>query len=156
MALMSVVTSPRLYALDMTEGGKLISIVLSSLTKYVLYVEPGYAAELDWPEAMRAAAALAKLMSRIGELTKSDYYTYTGPIETTSDSIIFKPFISTSQQIEVIIRNGMAEVPMIRRRFRTGLDVGSVINKLVMVTKYGVAGLRMVGVRILRTGSKIG
>jgi len=153
---MSIVTSPRLYALDVTEGGRLISVVVSSLTKYVLYVEPGYAAELEWPESMRVAAALARLMGRIGELTKSDYYTYTGPVEASADAIIFRPFISTTQQIEVVIRGGVAEVPAIRRRFRTGLDVGSVIRGLMTVARYGSAGLRTIGVKVLRAGSRIG
>jgi hypothetical protein len=129
--LLSITASPGVRSITITSGDRVLALHMYARSTYGAVVARGRECLVGGEDLRRAAWLLTRLMDRVGELLKSRYYTYTGPLEVVGDRVVYRPYVSPTSTAEVVLSGKTARVASgeFRRRFSTSLDVGAVLRR---------------------------
>lgn len=129
--LLSVTASPGVRGISITAEGKILVSHLYAKSAYAAVLTRGVECLVDGEDLKKATWLLTRLMDRVGALVKSRYYTYTGILEVANDAVIYKPYVSPTSTVEVVLSGKSARVKAgdLRKRYSTSIDVGAVLKK---------------------------
>ncbi|MFN7106542.1 MAG: hypothetical protein ACK4M3_08205 [Pyrobaculum sp.] len=128
--LLTITTSPGVRGIAVTTSDRILAIHLYAGGFYGAVVSRGRECLLEGVEYRKAAWLITRLMDRVGELAKSRYYTYTGPLEL-GEVLRYRPYVTPTSTVEIVIERNKAVVygGDFKKRYRTGLDLVYVFKK---------------------------
>ncbi len=129
---LTVTSSPGVRGISITSRDRILVVHLYAGSVYVAAVAQNRECLADSREFEKAAWLLTRLMDRVGKLAKSRYYTYTGVLEL-GDVLRYRPYVTPTSMVEIAIDRNIAVVEGggFRRRYRTAVDVASVLRSAV-------------------------
>ncbi|AAL64996.1 hypothetical protein PAE3550 [Pyrobaculum aerophilum str. IM2] len=133
--LLSITSSPGVRAITITAGDRILASHLYAKSSYAAVVTRERECVITSEELKKATWLLSRLMDRVGSAVKSRYYTYTGPLEISTEGVIFKPYVTPTSTAEIIFTGKFARVKAgdFKKKYRTSIEIGEVLRRHVQL-----------------------
>lgn len=134
---LTVTASPGVRGITVTLGDRLLVVHLYGGVVFMAGVSRGSVCVFNDEELKKAAWLLTRLMDKVGELAKSRYYTFTGPVEFAGGVVKYRPYVTPTSTAEIILSGGVAKAKVgdVKKKFKTGVDVSRVLERYVDYAK---------------------
>ncbi len=134
---LSITASPGVRGISITARDRILAVHLYGGVVFSAAVARGSVCPISDEDLKKTAWLLSKLMDKVGELAKSRYYTFTGPLEFLEDVVKFRPYINPTATVEIELRGrvAVAYIGDVKKKFRTRVDISNVLKKYVEFLK---------------------